>query len=154
MEKLDLADNKILNLLQQNAHYTIKEIAQQVNLSITPVHERIKRLENEGYIEKYVAIVNKKRLGKWLLVHCQVTLDKQTQNNFKEFEIAIENLAEVMECSVVSGGFDYLLKIMVRDMEHYNEFYQTKLSVLSAVAHITSFFVMKEVKNSTQVPIY
>jgi Lrp/AsnC family transcriptional regulator, leucine-responsive regulatory protein len=153
MDKLDRTDYNILKLLQENANYTIREIAQKTNLSITPVHERMKRLENEGVIEKYTVILNKKKLGKWLQVHCQVTLDKQTQHNFIEFEDAIRNLPEVAECSVVSGGFDYLLKILVEDMEQYNVFYQSKLAVIESVAHINSFFVMKEVKMVFGVPL-
>lgn len=153
MEKLDKTDYKILQLLQQNAKLTIKEIANTTNLSITPVHERMKRLENEGVIEYFAAIINKRKLGKWLQVHCQVTLDKQTQHNFVEFEETIRNFSEVVECSVVSGGFDYLLKILVEDMEQYNVFYQNKLAVIEAVAHINSFFVMKEVKNTHSLPL-
>ena len=153
MEKLNKTDYRILALLQQNAHYTIKEIAKETNLSITPIHERIKRLENEGIIEKYIAILNRKKLGNWLVVHCQVTLDKQTQHNFVEFEESVKSFPEVIECDVVSGGFDYLLKIIVLDMEDYNNFYQSKLSVIESVAHINSFFVMKEVKNSYQLPL-
>ena len=153
MEKLNKTDYRILALLQQNAHYTIKEIAKETNLSITPIHERIKRLENEGIIEKYIAILNRKKLGNWLVVHCQVTLDKQTQHNFVEFEESVKSFPEVIECDVVSGGFDYLLKIIVLDMEDYNNFYQSKLSVIQSVAHINSFFVMKEVKNSYQLPL-
>ncbi len=153
MEKLDLTDFRILSLLQQNANFTIKEIANATNLSITPIHERIKRLENIGIIEKYTAILDKRKIGKWLQVHCQVTLDKQTQQNFIEFEETVKNFSEVVECSVVSGGFDYLLKILVEDMEKYNLFYQSKLAVIESVAHINSFFVMKEVKNSLALPL-
>lgn len=153
MEKLDKTDFKILGLLQENANFTIKEIALATNLSITPVHERIKRMENEGVIGKYTAILEKRKLGKWLQVHCQVTLDKQTQTNFVDFEESIKSFSEVVECSVVSGGFDYLLKILVEDMEAYNIFYQTKLAVIESVAHINSFFVMKEVKNTMELPL-
>ncbi len=153
MEKLDKTDIKILQLLQQNANYTIKEMANAINLSITPIHERIKRLQNEGIIEKYMAVLDKRKLGKWLQVHCQVTLDKQTQHNFIDFEESVKNFSEVVECSVVSGGFDYLLKILVEDMEAYNIFYQSKLAVIESVAHINSFFVMKEVKNKMEVPL-
>lgn len=153
MEKLNNIDLKILKLLQQNAQLTIKDIAKEINLSITPVHERIKRLEAEGYIKNYMAVLDKSKLGKWLQVHCQVTLDKQTQHNFTEFEQAVINFKEVTSCFVVSGGFDYLVSVIVQDMEHYNEFYQTKLSVIESVAHINSFFVMKEVKNSFELPI-
>jgi Lrp/AsnC family transcriptional regulator len=153
MEKLDKTDLKILQLLQQNANYTIKEMANAINLSITPIHERIKRLQNDGIIEKYMVVLDKKKLGKWLQVHCQVTLDKQTQHNFIDFEESVKNFSEVVECSVVSGGFDYLLKILVEDMEAYNIFYQSKLAVIESVAHINSFFVMKEVKSTMELPL-
>lgn len=153
MEKLDKVDFKILELLQNNANLTIKEIASATNLSITPIHERMKRLENEEIIEKYTILINKQKLGKWLQVHCQVTLDKQTQHNFIDFEESVKNFPEVVECSVVSGGFDYLLKILVEDMEQYNVFYQSKLAVIESVAHINSFFVMKEVKNTNRLPL-
>lgn len=154
MNNLDKTDIKILQLIQENAQLTLKEIAQSINLSLTPTHERIKRMEQEGIIDKYVTILNKKKLGKLLVVYCNVTLDKQTQNNFVEFEEAIKNFAEVVECSVVSGGFDYLMKVIAQDMEAYNEFYQKKLSVLQSVAHISSFFVMSEVKSTTVLPIW
>jgi Lrp/AsnC family transcriptional regulator, leucine-responsive regulatory protein len=150
---LDSTDILILKCLQENAQQTTKAIAQQVNLTLTPTHDRIKRLENEGVIEKYVAILNKKKLHKKLTVFCNVTLDKQTQNNFVEFEESIRQFSEIVECSVVSGGFDYLLKIIVQDMETYNHFYQTKLSVIGSVAHISSFFVMSEVKHTTSLPL-
>jgi len=150
---LDKVDRQILDLLQENAHLTIQEIGQRINLSKTPVHERIKRLEREGYIDKYVTLLNKKKLGNLLMVYCQVTLDKQTRTTFDEFDRAIASLPPVMECSLVSGTFDYLLKILVRDMEAYNQFYQEKLSALPGVLHISSFFVMAEVKSSTVVPI-
>lgn len=153
MEKLDKADIKILKMLQNNSQLTIKEMAKVVNLSITPVHERIKRLENEGYIRKYAAILDRKLLGNRMMVYCQITLDKQIELNFKQFEESVSAFEEVLECSFVSGGYDYLLKIVVNDMEQYNTFYQTKLAVIQAVAHIHSFFVMKEIKNSHELPL-
>jgi len=146
-------DAKILNLLQDNARLTIKEIALKINLSITPVHERIKKLESEGVIEKYVAILNRKKTGKSLLVYCQVTLNKQIQENFIAFNEAINQMPEVIECNVVSGTFDYLIKIVVKDMETYQQLYYSKLSGLKSVEHISSFFVMSEVKNTTKIMI-
>lgn len=153
METLDKIDRKILGLLQANAHLTIQEIGQRINLSKTPVHERIKRLEREGVIERYVTILNKKKLGNGLMVYCQVTLDKQTRDTFADFDAAVRDLPEVLECNRVSGTFDYLLKIVSRDMETYNRFYQERLSVIPGTLHISSFFVMAEVKNSTVVPV-
>ncbi|GAB3506992.1 Lrp/AsnC family transcriptional regulator [Spirosoma knui] len=153
MEILDATDRKILRLLQQNAHLTIQEIGQRINLSKTPVHERIKRLEREGIIDRYVTILNKKKLGNALMVYCQVTLDKQTRDTFADFDAAVRELPEVLECNRVSGTFDYLIKIVSRDMETYNRFYQEQLSAIPGTLHISSFFVMDEVKNSTVLPI-
>ncbi len=150
---LDETDVRILQLLQKNAQLTIKEIAAEINLSITPVHDRIKKLEREGVIEKYVTILNKKRLGKGLTVFCNVTLDKQQQENFQEFNEAMLQMPEVVECCVVSGTFDYLLKIIASDVESYHTFYQEKLATLKAISHISSFFVMSEVKSTTSLPI-
>lgn len=150
---LDASDIRILQLLQENAQYTIKEISQKINLSMTPTHDRIKRLEQEGVIEKYVTILNKKKLGNPMVVYCNITLDKQQKNHFEEFEQAIKQFPEVIECSVISGSFDYLLKVIVKDMSAYNEFYQKKLSDLQSVAHISSSFVMSEVKNTTVLPL-
>lgn len=150
---LDAIDRKLLALLQENAHLTIQEIGQRINLSKTPVHERIKRLEREGVIDRYVTILDKKKLGNLLVVYCQVTLDRQTRDAFADFDAAIRELPEVLECNRVSGTFDYLLKIVSRDMETYNRFYQERLSVIAGTLHISSFFVMAEVKNSTIVPL-
>lgn len=153
MENLDKTDRQILALLQENAQLTMQEIGQRINLSKTPVHERIKRLEREGFIDRYVTIVNKKKLGNLLLVYCHVTLDKQTRDTFADFNKAINDMPEVLECCLVSGTFDYLLKIIIRDMESYNRFYQERLSVIPGILHISSFFVMDEVKSTTVIPV-
>lgn len=150
---LDASDIRILQLLQENAQFTIKEISQKINLSMTPTHDRIKRLEQEGVIDKYVTILNKKKLGNPMIVYCNISLDKQQKNHFEEFEEAIKQFPEVIECSVISGSFDYLLKVIVKDMSTYNEFYQKKLSDLQSVAHISSSFVMSEVKSTTVIPL-
>jgi DNA-binding Lrp family transcriptional regulator len=151
--KIDETDKKILGLLQQNAQYTYKEIAQKINLSLTPVHDRIKRLENEGVIERYVTLLNKKKLGKSLTVYCQVTLIRQTKEVSSEFDKAILLLPEVIECNFVSGSFDYLLKLIVTDMDAYHQFHQQKLSIITGVSLINSFFVMSEVKSSYEIPL-
>ena len=153
MEILDKTDRKILGLLQSDARLTIQEIGQRINLSKTPVHERIKRLERAGVIDRYVTILDKKKLGNLLMIYCQVTLDRQTRDAFADYEAAVRELPDVLECNRVSGTFDYLIKIVSRDMETYNHFYQEQLSVISGTLHISSFFVMAEVKNSTVVPL-
>jgi len=153
MEILDKTDRKILSLLQGNARLTVQEIGHQINLSKTPVHERIKRLERTGIIDRYVTILDKKKLGNLLMVYCQVTLDRQTRDAFADYEAAVRDLPDVLECNRVSGTFDYLIKIVSRDMETYNHFYQEQLSIIPGTLHISSFFVMAEVKNSTVVPV-
>jgi DNA-binding Lrp family transcriptional regulator len=150
---IDETDKKILRLLQENAHLTLKDIANQINLSLTPVHDRVKRLEKEGIIEKYATIVNKKKLGINLTVYCQVTLVKQTYDISESFNQSILNLPEVVECNFVSGNFDYMLKIALPDMESYHHFHQKKLSVLPEVSLINSFFILSEVKGTTVLPI-
>jgi Lrp/AsnC family transcriptional regulator, leucine-responsive regulatory protein len=153
MEILDRTDRHILALLQENAQLTMQEIGQQVALSKTPVHERIKRLEREGFISRYVTLIDKKKLGNLLTVFCQVTLDKQTRDTFYEVNSALAALPEVLECNLVSGTFDYLVKIVIRDMETYNKFYQERLSVIPGILHISSFFLMSEIKSTTVIPL-
>lgn len=150
---LDETDKKILRLLQEDAHLTLKDIANKINLSLTPVHDRVKRLEKEGIIEKYVSILNKKKLGKNLTVYCQVTLNKQTYDISEAFNQTILNLPEVVECNFVSGNFDYMLKIVLPDMESYHDFHQKKLSVLPEISIINTVFVISAVKSTTVIDI-
>lgn len=149
----DNTDRKIMELLQADSQLTIKEIASRINLSVTPVHERIRKLEKEGIIDKYVCLLNRRKLGKALVVYCNVTLDKQRKESFEDFNQAIVKMSEVLECSVVSGNFDYMLKVIVEDAEAYNQFYQHKLSALKSVLHISSYFVISEIKYTTGIPV-
>ncbi|AWV97260.1 Lrp/AsnC family transcriptional regulator [Arcticibacterium luteifluviistationis] len=150
---MDNTDIKILKLLQKNAQMTYKEIAEEINLTQTPVFDRIKRMEKSGVIDKYVTILNRKKVGNSLTVFNQVTMIKQTLEISQKFDEAVAKLPEVVECHFVSGGFDYLLKIIVPDMETYHKFHQLKLSVIPGVSLINSYFVMSEVKNTTEIPL-
>lgn len=150
---MDATDIKILKLLQGNSRLTYKEIADKINLTQTPVFDRIKRLENSGVIDKYVTILNRKKVGTSLTVFNQVTMTKQTLEISQKFDEAVALLPEVVECHFVSGGFDYLLKIIVPDMETYHKFHQLKLSIIPGVSLINSYFVMSEVKNTTEIPL-
>jgi Lrp/AsnC family leucine-responsive transcriptional regulator len=150
---LDRLDTAILGILQKNGLAKLKDISAAINLSMSPTHDRIKRLEQEGYIQNYVALLDRKKIELGLIVHCQVTLDKQTRNNFSEFEQVILKFPEVISCSLVSGNFDYYLKLVTKDVETYNKFYQEKLAVLPMVAHINSLFVMDEIKITTELPL-
>jgi len=150
---LDTIDLAILRILQKDALAKLKDICAAVNLSVSPTHDRIKRLEQEGYIQAYVTLMDRKKIELGLVVLCQVTLDKQTRNNFSEFEQIILQFPEVISCSLVSGNFDYYLKLVMKDVETYNKFYQEKLAVLPMVAHINSLFVMDEIKSTTALPL-
>lgn len=150
---MDQIDKQILRLIQHNSQLTYKEIAEKIKLSLTPVHDRIKKMEASGVIDRYVALVNKKAVGRNLIVYCQVTLIKQTKEVADEFNRIIKELNQVQECHFVSGSFDYLLKIIVPDMEAYHEFHQQKLSIIPGVSLINSFFVMSEVKSTTELPL-
>jgi DNA-binding Lrp family transcriptional regulator len=150
---LDETDKRILRLLQEDAHLTLKDIANKINLSLTPVHDRVKKLQKSGIIEKYVTILNKKELGQNLTVYCQITLTKQTYDTSERFNIAIQNMPEVLECNFISGSFDYLLKIVLPDMESYHHFHQKKLSILPEVSLINSVFVISEIKSTTVLPV-
>ena len=150
---MDQTDIKILKLLQKNARLTYKEIADNINLTQTPVFDRIKRMENSGIIEKYVTILDRKKVGTSLTVFNQVTMIKQTLEISQKFDEAIAKLPEVVECHFVSGGFDYLLKIIVPDMDTYHKFHQLKLSIIPGVTLINSYFVMSEIKNTTEIPL-
>jgi Lrp/AsnC family transcriptional regulator len=150
---LDELDLKILQIIQNDSQKTLKEISEQVNLSLSPTHDRVKRMESDGYIQGYVALLNRKKLNLGLLVHCQVTLEKQNRKNFREFEEAILAFPEVTSCHLVSGNFDYYLNVVSADVASYNHFYQEKLAVLPSVAHISTLFVMDEIKQTTALPV-
>jgi len=150
---LDNTDKSILRILQKDALAKLKDISNAINLSVSPTHDRIKRMESEGVIQNYVALIDRKKMELGMVVFCHVTLDKQTKNNFAEFEQTILQFDEVVSCSLVSGSFDYYLKVISKDVESYNKFYQEKLAVLPMVAHINSLFVMDEIKTTTALPL-
>ena len=145
---LDETDIKILKTLQKNAKLTTKELADAVNLTPTPVFERLKRLERQGYIKKYVAILDPDKLGQSLLVFCKVKLKQINHEIADAFTRRIMRIPEVTECYNTSGSYDYLLKVRARDMKQYQEFVLTKLGDIDSVGSIESTFVMNEVKQN------
>lgn len=151
--QLDNTDKSILRILQKDALAKLKDISSAINLSVSPTHDRIKRMETEGVIQNYVALIDRKKMELGMVVFCHVTLDKQTKNNFAEFEQTILQFDEIVSCNLVSGSFDYYLKVITKDVETYNKFYQEKLAVLPMVAHINSLFVMDEIKTTTALPL-
>lgn len=153
MEKLDKLDKHILHLLQNDSSLNTKEIADKVGLSVTPTYERIKRMEKRGVIEKYVALLNKQKVGKDLVVYCNVSLQVHSKSLLKKFEQAMAKLDEVMECYHTAGTFDYLLKVVANDMSNYQDFITNKLAATENIGHVQSSFVMTEVKHKTDFKI-
>lgn len=150
---LDQLDLQILRLLQDDATLTHKEIAARLGLTITPVYERVKRLQREGYILKYVALVSPGKMGLGLKAFCNVSLVQHSTPLLKLFEEKVLSLQEVVTCYHIAGQFDYLLKIMVPDMEAYQRFIVEKLAALDNIRQVQSSFVMTEVKYSTALPL-
>ncbi|MBK3517727.1 Lrp/AsnC family transcriptional regulator [Carboxylicivirga marina] len=148
---LDSTDKQLLKLLQQNAKMTTKQLAHHLNLSTTPVFERIKRLERTGIIEKYVAIINKEKVGKELVAFCNVSLKHHSHDVIKEFESEIAKLPEVIECHHIAGMFDYTLKVITQNMDTYHNFIYNKLASVDHVGNVQSSFVMKEIKSGTEL---
>ena len=144
---MDATDKKILMLLQQNAKLNTKEIAEKVDLSVSPTFERIKKLEQKQYIKKYVAVLDGTKIGKSISVYCQVTLAVHSRELIDDFKKHINELPEIMGCFHVSGNYDFLLKIAVNDMNEYHKFIINKLSVIKGISNVQSSFVMEEIKN-------
>ena len=149
MYTLDQTDFLLLDELQRDSKQSIKKLAEKAKLSITPVHERVKRLETLGVIQRYTAIVTPKALGKKLIAYCQVKLLRHNGELFEEFERYISTLDEVLEASYMAGGYDFLLKLVLNDMEEYQNFVVHKISKLEIIANIQSSFVVQEIKNTS-----
>lgn len=145
---LDSVDLQILRALQENARLTTKELAARVNLSTTPVFERLKRLEKGGFIRKYVAILDAEKLGRGFTVFCSVKLKQMNRGVAQDFISVIKDIPQVAECYNVSGEYDYLLKIQAPDMKYYNEFIINVLGTIDSIGSILSSFVMDEIKNT------
>lgn len=148
---LDLKDKKLLILLQNDSKRTTKQLATELDLSVTAVFERIKKLERQHIINKYVALVDKTKLQKSFIVLCHVKLVQHKKEYISQFEKEITQFSEVLECFHVSGDYDYILKICVRDIVEYREFMVSKLTNLQHIASTQSSFMIKEVKNSTVI---
>ena len=145
---LDSTDLAILRCLQENARLTTKELAARVNLSTTPVFERLKRLERSGFIRKYVAVLDAEKLHLGFVVFCSVKLKQMNRDIARTFISIIKDIPQVAECYNVSGEYDYLLKIHAPDMKYYNEFIITVLGTIDSIGSILSTFVMDEIKNT------
>jgi Lrp/AsnC family leucine-responsive transcriptional regulator len=148
---LDTKDIAILRLLQENARITVKEIADKVHLSTTPVHERIKRMEESGVIKQYATLVDHTKVKKGLMVICYVSLVQHSKHAGDKFIKAICELNEVIECYNISGEFDFMLKVVCEDMNAYYDFHVNKLSQIDNMGHLQSVFVMGIIKQTHQL---
>ena len=147
----DEKDYAILKLLQENARITIKEISTKVHLSTTPVHERIKRMEESGVIKQYATLVDHTKVKKGLMVICYVSLKQHSRNAGDKFIKTMRELTEVIECYNISGEFDFMLKVVCEDMNAYYDFHVNKLSQIENMGHVQSVFVMGIIKETHQL---
>lgn len=145
---LDRKDLEILKLLQANARMAVKDIAAQVHLSPTPVHERIRRMEESGIIKQYATLLDPAKLNKGLMVICYVSLKQHDKKAGLKFIQSINELPEVMECYSISGEFDFMLKVMARDMAGFYDFHVNKLSQVENLGQVQSIFVMGVIKET------
>ncbi len=154
MSGLDSTDRAILQLLQEDASLTNKEIAAKVHLSPTPVYERIRHLREQGYIRKYVAVLDAEKLDCSFVAFCYIKMRQHTFENAKRLMEAVQTMYEVGECYNISGDYDFLLKVYVSSMKAYQEFVLRILGELDCIGGLNSTFVMGEVKNTHAVPVH
>jgi len=152
-KSLDRTDYRILEILQQNGRITNVDLAEQVHLSPPPCLERVKRLEREGYIEKYVGILNPYKLNAGLLAFIQVTLHSTASKDLEKFNRSVTSLRQVQECHMVSGGFDYLIKVRASDMQDYRHFLGHELADIPNVRETHTYVVMQEVKVESSIAL-
>ena len=153
LHQLDNTDISILKILQENARLTNQEIADKLHKTASPIYRRIKRLEEEGFIKKYVAVLDPKKIDRGLMAFTHVQLKDHSQDSLRNFEQAIIQLPEVLECYHMTGAFDFILRIVISDMDAYHHFLRSKLAQLSNIGTVQSFFVMSEIKTESAYPL-
>ncbi|MCX2484045.1 Lrp/AsnC family transcriptional regulator [Pedobacter sp. MR2016-24] len=151
MNDLDETDLLLLKTLANNSKHTNKELAALVNLSPSPVFERIKRLESGGYIKKYIAILDAEKFNQGFIVFCNIKLKQHDKKIGHQFVADILNIDEVVECYNISGDYDFILKVYARDMKHYQDFVFNKLGSVESIGSTHSTFVMAEIKNTHNI---
>ncbi|WP_040253836.1 Lrp/AsnC family transcriptional regulator [Psychroserpens mesophilus] len=151
MIQLDPIDKKLLHFLQKDSKQTNKELSHKLNLSVTAVYERIKKLERGGIISKHVALLDKKKVHKNFVTFCSIKLVQHSKDYVIDFEKQVTKLDEVLECYHISGDYDYLLKVIVADMDEFREFMVKKLTTISHIGSTHSAFMINEVKHTTAI---
>lgn len=153
MPKLDAIDRKILSILQKDSRVTMQDLADRVGLSVSPCHRRVKLLEENGIITRYSAMVDQKSLGLHVSVFISIKLERQKEEDLDRFAKAISGWSEVLECYLMTGNRDYLLRVVAADLSSYETFLKTKLTRLNGIASIESSFALSQVKYSISLPV-
>ena len=153
MIKLDELDRKLLRLLQSDAKMNVKEISAKLKITKTPIYERIKKYEKQGIIDRYVAIINREKIDHSMVVFCTVSLKSQNLEEIRTFSDAVTKIPEVLECYLMGGANDFLLKVVVEDLNAYHLFASGRLAALANVDQIKSTFVLNEIKHSMVYPL-
>jgi Lrp/AsnC family leucine-responsive transcriptional regulator len=153
MPKLDAIDRKILSILQTDSRITMQDLAERVGLSVSPCHRRVKLLEENGIITRYGAMVDQKSLGLHVSVFISIKLERQKEEDLNRFAKAISGWSEVLECYLMTGNRDYLLRVVAADLASYETFLKTKLTRLNGIASIESSFALSQVKYSVSLPV-
>jgi Lrp/AsnC family transcriptional regulator, leucine-responsive regulatory protein len=153
MHQLDKIDIAIINLLQQDSTTSVKDIATKVGLSQTPTYERIKYLEESGVITKYTALLDPTKIGFHLMAYCNITLKEQSKNALLEFEKDVLQIPEIMEVISLSGTYDYMLKIIAKDIADYNDFVVNTLAGIKNIGQYHSLIVMNTIKREIAYPL-
>jgi Lrp/AsnC family leucine-responsive transcriptional regulator len=152
--KMDRFDRRILGELQRDGGLSNQELAERIGLSSSPCSRRVKQLEDAGVIEKRVTLLDRRKLGLSLTILIQISMDRHTPERFEAFEAKIKSYPEVLECYLITGqDADYLLKVVVPDMDHYQEFLLNKITRIEGVSGVHSSFVMRRVVDTTALPL-
>ncbi|MDX2283722.1 MAG: Lrp/AsnC family transcriptional regulator [Bacteroidia bacterium] len=149
----DAIDRELLRQLQRDARQTHKQLAAQLGLTVTPVYERVRRLERQGWIQRYTAICDRHKLNRGLMVFCFVSISPHKADLLRDFEAKVSAMPEVTGCYHLTGEFDYLLKVLVADVEAYRHFMVNRMATLGPLSRVQSSIVMAEIKDTASVPI-
>lgn len=151
-DRLDEIDRKLLRLLQENSRQTVKELASEVSLTVTPTFERQKRLERDGFIKRYTAVVDYQKLGNSVIVLCNIRLKQHTHDLIQQFMDTVQNIDQITECYNTTGDFDFQIKVYARDMQAYQDFMLNTLGNIDCIGSLHSVIVIGEIKNSHVIP--
>ena len=152
-ESLDETDIKILKLLQQNSHMTVKELAARVHLSTSPTFERQKRLEREGYIKRSTAVVDHHKMGHNVIVLCNIRLKQHTHDLIQQFMDTVQSIDRITECYNTTGDYDFQIKVYAHDMKDYQDFMLNTLGNIDCIGSLHSIIVIGEIKDSHYIPV-